>query len=344
MIISAVQYSYINSKIHSLKSRLLKPLEYKNLLQSKYLNDFIEALRSTAYREGLNEGNSYDELIHLYYVNLFHQYIKLIHALSGNIRCLVNHLYQRYELENIKLALRCICNAESREKAVKLFFPLIKNFSISMDILLESTDLFDFIQKLKGTTYYDPLDNSYYRFQREGKIFPLEMALDLAYYEELWRIVTSFKLKDKKIAKFLIGLQLDAINLLWIIRFKEIYHFTPEEILNYSLIHGCFISNKIRKKLAYSIDYNDVISNLKDTPYRALLNGIDDPEVAYTMLLKNIYKIVKKNWTSDPFQIGIILEYIFFMDMEIRNLITITEAMRGEYPNEKINKYLVNTI
>jgi V/A-type H+-transporting ATPase subunit C len=343
MFISAIRYSYINAKIHSLKNQLLTPLDYKNLLQTRDLNEFVENLRLTAYREWLHDSvSSYDELIRLYYERLFHEYIKLRDALTGNAGRLVNHVYLRYELENIKVALRAICQGESREKAATLLFPLITNSSISMESLLAARDLFDFIQRLKGTWYYVPLDNAYYRFEREGQSFPLEMALDLGYYEILWEIVSSLKFKDKKSAKLLLGLQLDAINILWIIRFKEYYHFSPEEILNYSLLEGCFVTKKVRRKLAYSLDYKDIVGNLNDTPYKVVIDDINDPEIAYARLLKYIYRVVKKNWNGYPFQIGIILDYIFFKDMEVRNLITITEAQRGKLTKKRINNYLVN--
>lgn len=343
MIISAIRYSYINAKIHCLKSQLLAPHDYTNLLHTNDLNEFVETLRITAYGEWLHDCvSSYDELIRLYYERLFHEYIKVRDTLTSAAARLINHLYLRYELENIKVILRAICQGESREKAATLLFPLTTDSGISMDLLLAAKDLFDFIQKLKGTWYYGPLDNAYYRFEREGQSFPLEMALDLGYYERLWKIVSSLKLKDKKNAKLLLGLQLDAINILWIIRFKDHYHFSPEEILNYSLLQGRFVTQKVRRKLAYSIDYQDIVSNLKDTPYHRIVRGIDDPEQAYARLLRYIYRIMKKNWNVSPFQIGVILDYIFFKDMEIRNLITITEAQRGKLSSEKINNYLVN--
>ena len=123
---------------------------------------------------------------------------------------------------------------------------------------------------------------------------------------------------------------------------KENYHFSPEEILNYSLTNGSFISPKKRKNLAYSLDQKDIINNLNRTPYKEILNGIDDPEITYAVLLQYIFWLTKKNWISNPFQIGIILDYIFFKEIEVRNLIIITEAKKIGFSTENINRYLVN--
>ncbi|MGA1865180.1 MAG: V-type ATPase subunit [bacterium] len=342
MFISAFRFSYINSKLHSLKSMLLKQSDYKNLIQTQGFNGFVEYLKPTSYGKDLDESiHSYDELTRIYYRNLLNDYIKLIDNISINHKTLVNHLYQRYELENIKVILRTICYERSKKEAFELLFPLDKYQTVSIDRLLDSKDLLDFIDRLKDTWYYDPLDNSSYRFEKEGETFPLEIALDLRYYARLWEIVSSLKRDDQKNAKSLIGIQLDALNILWIIRFKESYRFSPEEILNYSLTNGSFITPKKRKRLAYSIDQRNIINNLNGTPYNKLLNEIDDPEIAYTVLLQYIFYQAKKNWIANPFQIGIILDYLFFKEIEVRNLITITEARKIGLSTEKMNGYLI---
>jgi vacuolar-type H+-ATPase subunit C/Vma6 len=128
------------------------------------------------------------------------------------------------------------------------------------------------------------------------------------------------------------------------IRFKENYHFSPEEVLNYSLLYGRFITPKKRKKMAFSIDKSAIINNLDHTPYKGILDGIDDPGLYYTVLLKYMVCLAKKNWTRNPFQIGIILDYLIFKETEVKNLIIITEAKRLGFSIDTVNPYLVNAL
>jgi len=343
MLKAALQYSYINSKLHALKSRLLDQSDYTNLMQSQGINGILECLRSTPYTEGLiNTPHTYTELSVVYYKNLFSDYNKLINNSSGIHRLLIHHLYRRYELENIKVILRMICYEMMKKQAHTLLFPFDRYQGISVDELLESKDFFDFIKRLKGTWYFDPLDNSAYRFEKERETFPLEMALDLRYYEILWKIVSSLKGRDKRMALSLIGAKLDMINILWIIRFKENYQFLPEEILNYSLTSGIFIDQKKRKSLAYSIDRKSIVENLKNTPYEGIIKGIEDLDAAHSCLLKYIIHLAKKNWTGSPFQIGVLLDYLLFKEIEVRNLVIITEAKKINSSMQNIKAYLVN--
>ena len=94
MFLSAFRYSYINSKLHSLKSGLLQNEDYKNLLQSQGLDGFIECLKSTQYaKDVIDPIHTYDELMDIYIKNLFNDYTKIIDNLSGNYKNLVNFTY-----------------------------------------------------------------------------------------------------------------------------------------------------------------------------------------------------------------------------------------------------------
>jgi len=345
MLKDSIRFSYINAKIRSLKSRLLIQSDYENLLKAQGYNALVECLRFTSYGTRIDEHlSSFDDLISLYHTNLFEIYVKLIDSISGNIRRLVHHFYQRYELENLKVILRTICYNLQAESAQKLLLPVTKYATFSANELLAAKNITELIERLKGSWYYEPLENSLYRFENEGETFPLEMALDLSYYKHLWEIISSLVRKDKKIAKTLLGVHLDALNIVWIIRFKESYRFSPEEILNYTLANGRHISKKVRKRLAYSISVNDIIENLEGTPYKYFLQGMNDPEIGYIKLLKYILKLVKSNWSRYPFQIGTILDYIIFIEMELRDLITITEGIRIGISKENIIRYVVNNI
>ncbi|MGA1869496.1 MAG: V-type ATPase subunit [bacterium] len=343
MLRDAIRFSYINAKIRSLKSQLLTESDYENLIKFGSYKGMVEYLEFTAFKKSLHDNIcSYDDLIEIYHKNLFEAYEGLINSLSGTIKRLVYHLYQKYELENLKLVLRTMCYNRHIDNVNKLFLLHMKYKSFSQKDLLSSKNVHDLIQKLKGTWYYEPLQNSYYRFEKEGEIFSLEMALDLKYHNQLWDIILSMSGKDRKLTQGILGVQLDSFNILWFTRFKESYHFSPEEIMNYSLVHGRYITNKVRQKLAYSINFKDIIANLEHTPYKRILENIDNPEIAYIQLLKYALLVTKRNWHTSPFQVGIILDYIFFKEMEIKDLITLTEAKRTGISPHTIPHYLVN--
>jgi len=404
MLKEAFQYAYINAKIRALKSLLLAPSDYQNLLGVSGYSGLAECLRVTSYGAALSlfpqEGMgtdlksvpipfSFDRLIHLFYQDLFDCYGKVIRSLSGNRKLLIQHLYQKYELENLKAILRIVCYEKPRENVEQMLLPTIEQPSeygsgrnFSRGALLQSKSVEEILSQLKRTCYYRPLQNALYRFKEEKETFPLEMALDLSYYNQLWKIISSLGRRERKITRSILGVQMDILNITWIFRFKEIYHFSPEEILNYGLMQGCHISPELRKKLAYSVDRKDVLTNLAGTPYKALLErmGIQkgtgekgmssrishfksvnipsdpasansdssstieyDSEISSVHLWRYLLAVARKNWQGFPFHIGIVLDYVLFKEIEVRDLISITEAKRLNLSREMVSNYLIQT-
>jgi len=350
MLKEAFQYSYINAKIRTLKSRLLVPSDYENLLGVSGYSGLAECLRATSYGASLGQfPASFDGLIKVFYQDMFECYRKVIRALSGNRKRLIQHLYQKYELENLKAIVRVIGQEKPREKMEEILLPTNSPNpagdywrSFLEGDLLQANSLEEVLAQLKKTCYYRPLKNALYRFEEEKETFPLEMALDLSYYNHLWKIASSFSHRERKIVRSILGVQMDVLNIIWIFRFKEVYHFSPEEILNYGLMEGYHISPELRKRLACSVDRKDVITNLGGTPYKTLLVDVKDSEASSVQLWRYLLALVKKNWKGFPFHIGTVLDYILFKEIEVKSLICITEAKRLNFSREKMVDYLIN--
>ncbi|MGA1874596.1 MAG: V-type ATPase subunit [bacterium] len=344
MLKAAFHYSYINAKVRALKSHLLRPADYESLARVSGCHGLAEYLKLTSYGKRWDSfPGSFDGFIHMYYGDLFHVYEKIINLLSGGQKRLVQHLYQRYELENLKHILRIVGRRKSAKDWKHLLLPTKGLASFSVMDLLQAKDMDEILHHLRGTWYYDPLKNSLYRFEQEQETFPLEMALDLSYYRHLWEYTSPLNRPDRKVARHILGIQLDTLNILWIFRFKELYHFSPEEILNYTLMDGTYLSSETRLRLAYSVDYKDMVANLSGTPYQSLLDNVDDPEVISAKLLSYGFCVAKKNWKRFPFQIGTVLDYLLFKEIEVKDLISLTEAKRLNLPQERIKDYLILT-
>ena len=77
------------------------------------------------------------------------------------------------------------------------------------------------------------------RYQQEGRLFYLEIALDLFYFEKLVRLIESQSGKDAADARGFLGRSIAVQNMLWAYRYRIYGRMTPEEIINFSL-HRAF--------------------------------------------------------------------------------------------------------
>ena len=75
------------------------------------------------------------------------------------------------------------------------------------------------------------------RYSAEQNLFPLEVALDLYYWRQLWSEAKKLPGQDRVQATKIIG-SMDVNNLMWVIRYKVYHGLSEEEIINYTLPFG----------------------------------------------------------------------------------------------------------
>ena len=132
MVKATFRYAYINAKVRAMKSRLLNRADFENLAGVAGQCGLVECLKTTSYGEKRGHfPSSFDGVIEMYYKDLFSCYRKIIKSISGSRKRLIEHLYQKYELENLKLILRMVCSGKFNKNIEELLLPTreSQNFS-----------------------------------------------------------------------------------------------------------------------------------------------------------------------------------------------------------------------
>ena len=338
MFKSAIKYSYVNSKIRGLHNFLLSSDQFSQLAGTDNYNNFVDKLQKTPYSMFIQQYSDESTLIKGIYKSLFESYEKLISSLKGAEKDLLTILYSKYEMQNLKININKLCGKGSNA----LLFPISKGIFCNREYSTEGDDLRDLIDSLYNTPYYHPLDFAYHRFLKEKKTFALEKSLDIDFYHRLWEKVISLGYRDRAIAKKLIGIELDAINIFWIAKFKFDYNLLPEQILNYTLMHGYSFELKNRRNFAKCNSFEEILDKIPSMPYGKQLQDVENPEEMFAHMLLYKKKLSLKYWRSIPFQIGTILCYIFMKEMEIRDLIALMDIKKNELSIEEYKKYTVH--
>ena len=339
MIGKVLKYSYINAKARAMKSRLLTAEDYHILISTKNLEELLTYLRTTIYGEGMPEVSSPKELTDYLYQHLFATYGKILGGLRGKEKEVIKTLLLRYEIENLKTLFRGIEFKIPKEKQKSLLYSLNSYSTLPTPELLEAKDIKQAIFSLKKTRYFSPLTYALHQYESERSLFPLEISLDLFMFKEMTRMIQYLSGKDKKISSKIVGILIDALNILWIERFKEYYHLSPEEILNYAIEGGYRLGLRKIKKLAQTKEVQDLIQILP-SPYDELLKEVKSwkeiRKKINTFLIRELLKV----FSMPPFQIGVPLSYILLKELEVQNLIAIIEGKRLGFSHEKIDSFL----
>lgn len=339
------RFAAINTKIRVLRSRLLNDQDYINLIEKKSVSEQVVYLRDNTVYHGLLD--KIDNLNDLQQVELelkryiISQFNKIIRYFSDNYEGFYKALMLRYEIEDLKIYLRAIVRHEELNK--KSGFIKDGYYNIDINKLLNSLNLDEFIESLKGTMYYDVLMP--YKNEDEAKIiFYMEMNLDRLYFKTLK--VESQKLGsiDKKIFENILGENIDLLNIELIYRGIKFYNLLPEELINYTLPNGSEFNYNQIKEMCYSNEekLREIALNSK---YAFLFEAEKDVDLYMDIKFKRyLYDKFTNVFRKGKLDIGISVAYIHLLEYEIKDIISILESKKYELTSQDTLEYLVREI
>ncbi|WP_409228899.1 V-type ATPase subunit [Gudongella sp. SC589] len=341
------RFSAINTKIRVMRSRFLKDDDYIILMEREKVEDQIKYLKeNTVYGEHLQDMETLDDIQHVELQLdrfLVMQFKKIVKYFSDDYEKLFKALMFRYETEDLKLYLRALARGEDLEKSVKISVVRSTYYSFSYDKIKTAKSLDDFIEKLKGTKFYDVLYP--YRHEAYSKLlFYMEMNLDRLYFSHLSEAAQKLSRRDREIFNELLGENIDLLNIEWIYRGLKFYSLLPEELINYTLPNGRYFEYKDLKDLCYG-DIEHLKEVVSGTKYKELVNEDRDIDLYMEIRIqRHLYDKFKNSFTRGKLDISISIAYIHLLEFEIRDIISILEAKKYGLSYFETKDYLVRTI
>ena len=341
------QYAAINAHVRSMYSSMLTGEDYARLIEAPDLTALIEQLKQTAYGPYLARVGERDQTARrmAYQIRgrLADTYKTLIANAPSQTRDLLEQLYRHFEVTNLKAVLRGIVAGSTWDQVRFLLFPFGPSGVIPAEAMIETHNVTAAVELLQGTPYYDTLSFAMRRYSAEGTLFPLEVALDLYYWRNLWNDVMQLKGKDHTEAMRIIGPYLDATNLMWAIRYRVYHNLSEEEIVNYTLPFGYRVSDESIRSIAAGADIGVVVSRIYPglPDIDSLLeqpNGLQSLEL---LLQRNVVSACRAAFLGDPFHIGIPIAYLTLFRMEVQDLTVLLEEKETGIKVDNIRRYLM---
>jgi V/A-type H+-transporting ATPase subunit C len=341
-------YAAIHSRIRVMYSTLLTPADEAALRDVADLQGLIALLEDTPYglyltsTEEKNLNSKW--VIHQIKHRLADIYQTIVHSVPVHARSLVLQLYRHFEVDNLKAILRGIVADSTWEQVQDILFPLGSLSVLPAQQMLEAGNIEAAIAQLSSTPYYDTLTHAQKRYSEEHSLFPLEVALDLNYWNKLWATASQLPGRDRAQAMRIIGPLVDMTNLMWAIRYRVYYHLSEEEIINYTLPFGYRIRDEDIRAIAVGSDPTRIVeriypglSNLESL-FQEPERGLPKLEL---QLQRRLRKQLKSIFTDYPFQIGLPLAFAMLNELEVQDLTVLIEAKATQIPAEKFEPYLL---
>ena len=342
---AAAYYARPHALVRAMLGRLLGPQQKQRLVTAESLEEALRQLRGTPYaaevEAAAQAGNVLQEAERALERNLVQSYGRVIRTLSGPPQALIVEALRRLEVDNLKAILRGLATGAPAEEIRAVLVPLDRRGLLPLEQLLAAAGVAEAVQALDGLPYARPLAAALERYQREGSLFPLEVALDLDYLRRLWGRALALGGADRASARRALGSRYDVLNVTWLLRYKLIYRLLPQEIFNYTLPYGYRVDDETIHRAATAGDLAALVEALPQ-PYRGLLAplvgaGIARMEVA---LRRYLWREALALLSGYPFQVGVILSYLYLKEAEVRDLVAILEGKSLGRPPAEIQAFL----
>ncbi|MGB8981178.1 MAG: V-type ATPase subunit [Anaerolineales bacterium] len=344
-------YAAISARVRAMYSSLLSPQDFARLSDAPDFATLITQLKQTAYApylENLKDKDLTPQKVDLAIKGrLADSYHSVIQMAPEHARSLLKQLYRYFEVQNLKAVLRAIVTDPSWERVEDVLFPMGSMTVLPAQAMVESGSVGAAIELLQGTPYYETLSFAMKRYSAEQNLFPLEVALDLYYWRQLWQEAKKLQGQDREQAARIIGSLMDVNNLMWVIRYKVYHGLSEEEVINYTLPFGYRVRDEDVRAIAAGADLSSVVGRV--FPGIPDLNALlDQPRTGMPQLEIQLKRRLMKQclaaFTGNPFHIGVPLAFLILSELEIEDLTVLIEAKSSQMPEEEFLPYMLRDV
>jgi V/A-type H+-transporting ATPase subunit C len=342
------KYSLVNAKVRARLSTLLAPAQIDRLAEARDLAEFYTALSDTIYRDIFEQPEiSFDPRVaeRLLLEREIEWTSDLLKDLKGAERDLVSHFLEKYEIENLKTALRIREGNRDLDEMKYLVRERLPH-SLPYQAIAEAGSLEDAVSYLSGTPYLKAVNAVIDDYREKKTLFPVEINLEIDYYSRLKEKIEALGKRDREIARRLVGLEIDRTNLAWLIRLKFYYDVPTGDLFEYNIPGGYRMTSDRLRRSFKAESIKDVLNLALESSFKnASEILVQGEELSKLYLLEIIlwnYLITeaKRTLGGFPFTIGTILSYLILKRTEIRNLITILNGKVYKMDRAAIESHL----
>lgn len=335
------KYSFINAKLRARISKILPDDIFNELEKASSLDEALALLRDTPFA-GLEEVYSGTGDLKQAELELLKNEIELYRNirqyLHHNSVELVDALLSRFEIDNLKNAIRVYFDRKIRNRPVEagthyiLYDRIIHE--IPVDIILNADSFDEIAGVCEGTPYSQIIKKYYHTVESEGSLFRMEIAFDHFYYSNLLSAINKLDRRDHTIALRLTGVEIDLQNINWIIRLKNFYDLPLEAVLATIVPGGFNLGRGIINELYSAQNVTSVLGGFVKTKYpglSALLSSQTSDSTSRLLLVSRILEEIMKQevhriLAGYPFTIGILLSYFILKRNELGRIRTVLNA------------------
>ncbi len=331
---STTSYEYINAKLHAIRGTMYEGDRLEELLRAQGLPELARML----FPEQGSFEVSAQELERRLTVEYFEDLHKVCRNLGEDTREFFTGFLRKADVENLKVVYRVWANRKpERAPTPDDVEPLLITTPVSLRVpiadLLGTETTSEFIAAIPDRALAATLLKIAPDGESAGAPSWVEIALDVAYYEQLMFRARALGADDRDIVDDLVGMDADVSLLLWVMRLTRTYGASADDTVTLLSHLPSKIGPARIRALCTAVTDED---RIRATPIRyrghfspASLDNLSEVEQRLYSIMHNVARRYFRRLTAD---IAGVVAYFFLKRTEFINLIRAVEAVRFGLP------------
>lgn len=338
-------YNATVAKIRAMYGKRITPQDYTEMMNKQSVSEAAEYLkRNTHYGALLSaiDTNTVHRgmLENLLRRSVFETYIRITGFERISKQEFYNYKILQTEIDEI---LRCIRFINAKSQKLITDVPIYINHLTSFDLLelAKMTDFKELLAFLKKTPYYDVLRAVHINSEGVVDVTKCETLLR-SYYIKRLKASLNFKKSDAQQFMTLLETDIDLINIINAYRLTAFFGASEEEIEKDMLPFYGRLSEAKQKEIYSAPNSEEFIKRFSKTYYgRQMVEDgydINSLEQSAQRLRYKYAKLMLKRSASAPLSV---YSFIFLLEIEVQNLISIIEGIRYGIEVNKIASLII---
>ncbi len=333
------------AKARAKYGRRLTEKDYTNLLSCKSVAEVVTYLKNNTYYETVlkkvNEREIHrGQLEVILKQKLFEDFYSLCLYTKGSGEYFAQFILQRDEIEQIIHFLTLLSSNSTQEYIFSMPTYFSQHTSINLSSLSRARDYDQFFACFAGTPYEPILAEFRPKKGEKVNIARVEDKLYKFCYRNLYTSIEKYSSgAEKKALLAMFDQIIDYLNFVRVFRLKKYFHESPETTASFLFPYGT-LSSKTRKKLCAATTSAEVFEAVKDTSFGRNLSRL---EYVYAgdIYRVGLFRVTKKNIHFSSFPLVVMLSYVFVMQTEYSNIVSIIEGARYNVDSSKIEALII---
>lgn len=334
------------AKVRAKYGKHLTEKDYAALLSCKSVSEVVSYLKNNTYYETVlrkvNEREIHRGRLEIILKQrLFNDFYSLCLYTKGSGEHFAQYILEKNEIEQIIHFLTLLSSNSTEEYIFTMPTYFLSHTSLNFNMLSGARTYEQFFASLAGSPYDELMAEYKVGKNNRINIALVENKLYKYCYSNLYNSIQKYSSgQERKALLSMFNSIMDYMNFVRVFRLKKYYHEKPDVTEKFLFPYGT-LSKKTIKKLCDASTSSEVFEAVSGTSFG---RSIAKLEYVYAGEIDNLglYNITRKNIHFSSFPLVVMLSYVFVMETEYNNIVSIIEGVRYNVDSDKIKTIVIN--